>query len=148
MSDNEKNKYEKADDVLDIAKEIVKNDSSFNYVIIDKIVFLRKNGNSRKCIANISGIHGKLAPITDAKYIITVISDRFDNLPFDIKKKVIEHELMHISKDFDGGMYSHDVQDFAYMLMKHGINWQSVSEDGKTSFAIPMNEDGKFEKKI
>jgi len=138
-------KYKLADDVREIAERICKKSVSFEYIHLNKMAFVRKNGNSKSTIATCSGLHGKLACITDKKYIITVIGDRFDHLSEEIKEKVIEHELMHISCEFDGSMIDHDVKDFSRILIKYGLNWQNVAEDGTTSFPIPVNAEGKFE---
>ncbi len=62
-------------------------------------------------------------------YIIEISQEYWDNLTEQAKKILILHELMHIDIRYTKqgkeifGIKSHDVEDFAVLLEKYGLNW-------------------------
>ena len=102
-------KYFKAPDVKQRIEEIV---SSLNLFYIDCqfIYCFRSTGSrSKRIIARIHGL-GKIWQIAlpiEPKYIIEVISERYDKLSKEGKDKVLIHELLHIPKRFSGGFRVH-----------------------------------------
>ncbi len=102
--------YEKADDLRELAKKIVKK-MNWNHIDLDNIGFLRSFGSStRRTIARCHGL-GKAMQIAMGRkgfYVIEVISEKFDRLNNEQKEKVLIHELMHIPKSFGGGFIHHN----------------------------------------
>lgn len=103
-------RYEKADDVKEIAEKIIKK-MNWKHICIDNVGFLRSYGTSTKrTIARCHALGKALQIAMDRKgfYVIEVISERFDKLPEEEKIKVVIHELMHIPKSFGGGFIHHN----------------------------------------
>ncbi|MEM4605854.1 MAG: putative metallopeptidase [Candidatus Pacearchaeota archaeon] len=103
-------RYEKADDLREIADRIVRK-MNWNHIDLNNVGFLRSFGSStRRTIARCHGL-GKAMQIAMGRkgfYVIEVISERFDKLKDEEKEKVLIHELMHIPKSFGGGFVHHD----------------------------------------
>lgn len=111
-----KMKYEKANDLKELAEKIVKK-MNWNHIDLDNVGFLRSFGSStRRTIARCHGL-GKAMQIAMGRkgfYVIEVISEKFDKLKEEEKEKVLIHELMHIPKNFGGGFIHHNkVNDFS-----------------------------------
>jgi predicted metallopeptidase len=91
--------------IIDISRKL------FPHVKIDHVCCIRSVGSSsRGTIARchaLSKIWQKSLGI-DAKYIVEVISERFDRMNDDEKTRTLIHELMHIPKSFGGGFKHHD----------------------------------------
>ncbi|MFA5060784.1 MAG: putative metallopeptidase [Candidatus Pacearchaeota archaeon] len=104
-------KYEQAPDIKKIAEEIIYN-LDWDHIFLEHVAFLRSRGSSaRRTIARCHAL-GKAMQIGMGRkkgfYLIEVISERFDKLPYNEKVKVVIHELMHIPKSFGGGFIHHD----------------------------------------
>lgn len=123
--------YEIASDVEDIARKILRaradeGNKMFEHINLERVRFARKmckQGQTKRVFAEVSGVSAKMKLLTDYKYLMIVHSGNFDELSDEHKEQIIEHELLHISTDFDGGTFDHDVQDFRYMLNKYGPNY-------------------------
>lgn len=82
----------------------------FDHVCMKSLYCLRSRGSrSRKTIARIHGLNRiwQKAMGIEPKYIIEVISERFDRLDEVDQDKTLIHELLHIPKGFKGGFRSH-----------------------------------------
>lgn len=104
-------KYEKADDVKEIAEKIVKK-FEWSHIDLENVGFLRSFGTSTKrTIARCHSLGKALQKAMNRKgfYAIEVISERFDKLSEEEKIKVVIHELMHIPKSFGGGFVQHHI---------------------------------------
>ena len=105
-------KYEKADDITEIAKEIVQQ-LSWGHIDLENVGFIRSHGSkSRGTIARCHAL-GKAMQLgmklNTAFYVIEVISKQFDIMSDQDKVKTIIHELMHIPKSFGGGFKHHNI---------------------------------------
>lgn len=95
----------------DLHKEVVKIITTLKFTHIDpKRVFLfRSNGSRSKAQARIWGfprIWQKALNITPF-YCLEVLTEKFDELANQEKKKILIHELLHIPKNFSGALLPH-----------------------------------------
>ncbi len=105
-------KYEKAYDIEEIARDVVRV-LQWAHVRLDDVAFLRSRGSkSRGTIARCHAL-GKAMQIGMNRkggfYLIEVISEHFDKMSSDDQIKTMIHELMHIPFTFGGGFKHHDV---------------------------------------
>ena len=105
-------KYELADDVKNIAEELVKK-LGWEWIDLNSVAFVRSHGSkSRGTLARCHAL-GKAMQIGMGRkkgfYLVEVISKRFDKLDERDKIKTIIHELMHIPKSFGGGFIHHNL---------------------------------------
>lgn len=115
--------YSLAEDVRAIAVQVREDKGIFEHVSLERVLFLRKSGGSQKKIAWVRGIRGEISMLSDKVYILTVVSDNFDNLTPEGKSRVIEHELLHIPLEFDGKLLDHDIKDFRAMIEQYGVRY-------------------------
>ncbi|MBI5148291.1 metallopeptidase [Candidatus Pacearchaeota archaeon] len=102
-------KYELAHDIkqkiIEIARKV-----QMEHIELDNLVCVRSKGSgARGTIARchaLPRVWQKGLGI-NAKYIIEVITERFDKMPEEEKIKTLIHELMHIPKAFGGGFIHH-----------------------------------------
>ena len=80
-----------------------------SYVDITKLIFFRSIGSSSHARARIWSLPRVWQQALGVKphYIIEVLSEKFDRLSDDDKKRVLIHELMHIPKNFSGSLIPH-----------------------------------------
>lgn len=102
-------RYSKAEDVKVLMEDLISSLGLF-YMDKDRIFCLRSKGSkTRDVAARIHPFPKIYQNALDMKpfYIIEVISEVFDSLPEDDKEKTMIHELLHIPKNFSGGLVSH-----------------------------------------
>jgi len=103
-------KYFRAEDVLERIRKIVRNlQPEFNHIDLKRIVVVRSVGSKSRALARIHGFPRIYAFATGIKpfYIIELISERYDKLTEEEKDKVLIHELLHIPRNFEGGLRPH-----------------------------------------
>ncbi len=95
----------------DIKERIDKVLSSGLFPQIDgkRIAALRGTGSSSRAIARIWSLSApwRLVLAVEPRYIIEVIAERFDRQSEEEKDRTIIHELMHIPRNFTGGLVPH-----------------------------------------
>lgn len=97
-----------APDIKELIREIVPK-LPMNYVQVEKIVCFRSNGSNSNARARIWALPRvwQMALHVEPHYIIEVLSEKFDHLSLDDRKRIIIHELMHIPKSFSGSLVPH-----------------------------------------
>ena len=102
--------YEEANDIKRVALDII-NTLNLSYIDPNLLGFIRShNSSARGVVARCHGL-GKVMQIAfniKPRYVIEVISERFDKLTDEEKVKTLIHEIMHIPKNFGGGFRHHD----------------------------------------
>lgn len=97
-----------APDIKEEIKKIVEN-LKMDYINIDRLICFRSFGSSSRARARIWSFPRiwQQALNLPSYYIIEVLSEKYDKLSSDEKKKVLIHELMHIPKNFSGSLVPH-----------------------------------------
>lgn len=102
--------YEDAPDIRARIEAIIPA-AGMGHIRLDSVTCVRSRGSgSRRVIARCHGLPRimQMALNCGAKYIVEVVSERFDKLSEDDKTKTLIHELMHIPKAFGGGFVHHN----------------------------------------
>lgn len=98
-------------DAPDIKKDLKKIVLSLkmNYINLTRIICFRSYGSSSKARARIWSFPKiwQQALNLPPYYIIEVLSEKYDKLSDNDKKRVLIHELMHIPKNFSGSLIAH-----------------------------------------
>lgn len=80
-----------------------------DWLNVENIYTVRSTGANTRAIARIWGL-GRIWQITlnsEPKYIIEVVSEKFDGLGDSYKDEVLLHEIVHIPKNFSGSLMPH-----------------------------------------
>jgi predicted metallopeptidase len=99
---------ERAYDVQLMLDEILER-LQMNHVIGPRIICMRSTGAQARAYARIWSLPEiwrnalEISPF----YVIEVLSENYDKLPEEKKKKILIHELLHIPKKFTGGLVPH-----------------------------------------
>jgi predicted metallopeptidase len=111
-----------ASDVKAIADEIIPY-VNLPHINSHRLLFMRSRGSTARAYARIWSMPRIWQEALEIKayYVIEVLSEHFDNLPYEEKQKVIIHELLHIPKTFSGALVPHT-------CFGHKINDKRVNE--------------------
>jgi predicted metallopeptidase len=106
--------YERSTDLEREIRHLIKT-LDLAYMDPDGLICLRSRGSQSKAIAWCHGLPSvwQTALSVKARYVIEVVSERFDVLPEAEKTRVLVHELMHIPRTFSGGIRPHRPYHFA-----------------------------------
>lgn len=100
--------WEKAEDIQKEIKSLV---SKLNFININpkRVICFRSFGSKSRARARIWGFPRIWQKALKIKphYAIEVLSEKFDKLSQEEKKKVLIHELLHIPKNFSGSLLPH-----------------------------------------
>lgn len=100
-------KFEKAEDVQQIIKNIMT--VLFPQYNKHRVIALRSFGSKANAYARIWSMPRVWQIALDIKpfYVIEILSEHFDTLPYDEKERVIIHELLHLPSTFSGALLPH-----------------------------------------
>jgi predicted metallopeptidase len=99
------------EDAIDVRKDLenILNHIDLPYINLDNIYCYRTTGSKTRAFArtwSFPKIFQRALSIKPA-YVIEVLSQHYDKLDADHKKKVLIHELLHIPKNFSGALLPH-----------------------------------------
>lgn len=97
-----------ADDVTKEIKSLV-GKLQLTHIDCARIVCFRSSGSSARARARIWSFPRvwQLALHLTPRYVIEVLSQHFDHLSLDDRRRVLIHELLHIPKNFSGSLLPH-----------------------------------------
>lgn len=100
--------WEEAEDIKKDIEEIT-SILDFSYIDCKQIFCFRTRGSKSRSYARIWSFPKIFQKALNVKpaYVIEVLSQYFDKLNHDEKKKVLIHELLHIPKNFSGALVPH-----------------------------------------
>ena len=105
--------WEHASDVANDLKEILKR-ISMPHVDLKRVIAFRSYGSSSRARARIWSFPKiwQQALNLPAHYVLEVLSEKYDRLSADDKKRVLIHELLHIPKNFSGSLRPHKANNW------------------------------------
>ena len=95
----------------DIKRRIIELAKDFPNVNADRLYCFRSTGSAAERVLARIWSFPKIwqqALYMEPRYVIEILSERFDNLPKEKQEEILIHELMHIPKKFSGGLRKHD----------------------------------------
>ncbi|MCR4263858.1 MAG: putative metallopeptidase [Candidatus Roizmanbacteria bacterium] len=105
--------WEPATDVKNDLKEILSK-IDMPHVDLKRVIAFRSYGSSSRARARIWSFPKiwQLALNLPAHYVLEVLSEKYDRLSADDKKRVLIHELLHIPKNFSGSLRPHKANNW------------------------------------
>ena len=100
--------WQEAEDIKNDLSDILKH-LDLPYINLDRIYCYRTKGSKTRAYArtwSFPKIFQRALSVQPA-YVIEVLSQHYDKLDDDKKKKVLIHELLHIPKNFSGALLPH-----------------------------------------
>ena len=100
--------WQEAEDIKNDLSDILKL-LDLPYINLDRIYCYRTKGSKTRAYArtwSFPKIFQRALSVEPA-YVIEVLSQHYDKLDDDKKKKVLIHELLHIPKNFSGALLPH-----------------------------------------
>ncbi|MCL5113883.1 MAG: metallopeptidase [Patescibacteria group bacterium] len=98
-------------DAPDLKKELedIVEKLGFKHIKTERIFCFRTRGAKARAYARIWGFPKIFQQVlgVEPAYVIEVLSEKFNRLSYDEKRKVIIHELLHIPKNFSGSLLPH-----------------------------------------
>lgn len=100
--------WEKADDIQKEIQSLIKK-LELAHIDPKRLICFRSEGSKSKARARIWGFPRVWQKALKIKphYIIEVLSEKFDRLAEEERKKILIHELLHIPKTFSGALLAH-----------------------------------------
>lgn len=103
--------YEDAPDIKEKVDGII-SAAGLTHIKNEFLICIRSRGSgARRVLARCHALPRIMqkALNTGARYVIEVISEKFDRLSEEQQMKTLIHELMHIPKSFGGGFIHHNI---------------------------------------
>lgn len=126
--------YIQDQEVEEIAKELVsKYPELLDHLELDRLLFAREISRSQKkghgTCRTVKPPYNLLNP--KIMYIIVVYYRAgWDDLNEAHRAAVVMHQLLHISKEFDGLLIQHDINDFAFLVDNLGSDYLTNGQTG------------------
>ena len=121
--------FEKSDELQQLGEKVI--DTQKIDIYPSKICYLLVYPHISKTVAGKCVKSGKeLKFFTNFDYLIEISGELWDALDEKTRAILIEHELLHVlptsndkTGDWEFKLRDHNVQDFASIIKKHGIDW-------------------------
>lgn len=132
--------FRPAPEYYEIAKRVVESPAfkwHFHHIELDRIIFLYEltcqETNMAACVIDIKQPYSNLLAMLYVEqnmlppdFIICIFGHHAEMKSDEWKLMVMLHELEHIQAD--GKLKDHDVEDFAYILRKFGVDWHADTD--------------------
>lgn len=115
-------RWDKASDIHAEIKVIIKR-LNLNFIESERVVCFRSFGSTSRARARIWALPRVWQQALNVRphYVLEVLSEKFDSLSLDDRRRVLIHELMHIPKSFSGSLVPHRGR-------YHAINHRTVEQ--------------------
>lgn len=124
--------YTYAEDIKQIAEELIEQLDEFNNINIEDINFIRtsKHIKSDFVLGQTILLNDLIQFLTGKKFIIQ-LPPVFDTLTDKQKSIVIEHELHHLPTEDEKGLVQHDIGEFRSIINKYGVDWINIVKESE-----------------